>query len=556
MEQEKVKPIKKKSKKKVKKIVVIIAVLIVLALIIKFFMDSSSKASNAMGVNNYLYEKVSKHDINVKLTGSGTLKPANSYVLTALISGEITNASFEEGDVVEKDTVLYEINSTDAQTSLERAELKLSQARKDHNRLLDSLNDLNIKADKAGTLVDMMVKEGDKVQVGQSLASIIDSSTMKIDLYFNSSDVDNFYIGQKADLTIEGSYETIQGKISEIRNVEEQLNGYKIVKKISIEVKNPGALSPNDKATAIIDNIACVESANFTYKSESTVKSNVSGEIKSIVVKEGDNISENQLIAVIESTQADDNIENSQINLRDMELALESQYKNLDQYIVKTPIYGTIIEKNYKLGDKLEPGKNLCTIFDLSYLTMTLNIDELDISQISVGQTVKVSVEALPNKNYEGKVTKISINGITANGVTAYPVTIKLEKTEGLLPGMNVDASIEVVNKKDVLSVPIAAVARGNRVLVKKQSSDDQVNFDDKNKTVKDNKSNSSPIEGYEYVKVEVGISNNEYIEIISGLSENDEIAIPIQMSSNFMDGMFIEPARVEGTYNEYGEEE
>ena len=585
MEQEKLIPTKKKPKKKIKKFVVIGAVLIVIALIVNFIMNRVSKANNTMGGASYLFEKVSKHDINVNLTGSGTLKPANSYVVTALISGEITNASFEEGDIIEKDTVLYEVNSADAETSLERAQLKLSQAQKDYGRLLDSVNDLNVKADKSGTLVSMMVKKGDKVQAGQSLASIIDSSTMKIDLYFNSDDADNFYIGQKANLTIEGSYETIEGKVSEIKNVEEQLNGYKIVKKVSIEVKNPGALSPNDKATAIIDSIACVESANFAYKSETNVKANASGEIKSVEVKEGDFISENQLIAVIESTQIQDNIENSQINLRDIELSLENQYKNLDQYIVKSPISGTIIEKNYKLGDKLEPGKNLCTIFDLSYLTMTLNIDELDISQVSVGQSVKISAEALPNKTYEGKVTKISINGITANGVTVYPVTIRLDKTDGLLPGMNVDASIQVVDKKDVLSVPIAAVARANRVLVKKQSSANQDNPAAKNgsnnsenrqtnsmnkdnsvkntENTKDPKTlnnsnfertNSSPLEGYEYVQVEVGISNDEYIEIISGLNEGDEIAVPIPKTSNSMDAIFMGPRgnQPQVTYTEY----
>jgi HlyD family secretion protein len=569
VEQENVVSVKKKPKKnKVKKFIVIGAVFISFALIASFLMNRVSKANKLIGNSNYLFEKVSKHDIKVNLTGSGTLKPANSYALTALISGEIMSASFEEGDIVEKDTILYEVNSLDAKTSLEKAELKLAQARKDYNRLLESTDDLKIRADKSGTLVSMMVKEGDKIQAGQNLASIIDSSTMKIDLYFNSDDADNFHVGQKADLTIEGSYETIQGTVSEIKNVTEQLNGYKIVKKVSIEVKNPGALSPADKATAIINKAACVESGNFTYKSQTDIKANVSGNIKSIKVKEGDIISENQLIAVIDSTQIQGNIENSEISLRDFELSLESQYKNLDQYIVKSPITGTIIDKNYKVGDKLEPGKNLCTIFDLSYLTMTLNVDELDISQVFVGQNVNITAEALPNKIYEGKVTKISINGVTANGVTVYPVTIKIDETKGLLPGMNVDASIEIVDKKDVISVPIAAVARGNRVLVKKQSSGSQTNSDFNDNAVKDGKgvnnlnkqkSNASPIEGYEYVKVEVGISNDDYIEIISGLSEGDEIAIVIERSSNGMEGMFGPPSNDMQTttiHTEYREEQ
>ncbi len=536
MEQEKNIPIKKKpKKKKTKRIIAIGAGLIVLVVVINLFMNRGAKTSGAMGKTDYLFQPVSKNDIKVNLTGSGTLKPADSYVLTTLISGEILSSSFEEGDIVEKDAVLYEVDSSDAKTSLEKAELKLSQARKDHSRLLESVDDLNIRADKSGTVVSLMAEKGDKIQAGQTLASIRDSSTMRIALAFSSDDVDNFYVGQKADLTIEGSYETIQGTVSEIKNVEEVIDGYKIVKRVIIDVKNPGALSSSDKATAVIANVACVESSNFTYKTETEIKANVSGEIKSIEVKEGDFVSENQLLIVIDSSSIKDNIENSEINLRDVELSLENQYENLDQYTVRSPISGTIIDKSYKAGDKLESGKSLCTIFDLSYLTMTLNIDELDISQIAVGQKVKITAEALPNKIYEGKVTKISINGTTANGVTVYPVTIQIDKTEGLLPGMNVDATIEVVSKKDVLSVPIAAVARGNRVLVKKQASAED-------KPEKDKKPNAGPIDGYEYVQVEVGISNDDFIEIISGLNEGDEIAVPVQRSSNGMGDFFMGP--------------
>jgi HlyD family secretion protein len=65
---------------------------------------------------------------------------------------------------------------------------------------------------------------------------------------------------------------------------------------------------------------------------------------------------------------------------------------------------------------------------------MQLNVDELDIAKVQVGQTETITADAAGGKTYTGIVTKVNINGTTNNGVTAYPVTIRIDETEGLLP--------------------------------------------------------------------------------------------------------------------------
>ena len=65
-----------------------------------------------------------------------------------------------------------------------------------------------------------------------------------------------------------------------------------------------------------------------------------------------------------------------------------------------------------------------------------MNIDELDISKVSVGQTVQITADAVEGKTYEGEITKVSVAGTTTNGTTSYPVTVKITDTDGLLPGM------------------------------------------------------------------------------------------------------------------------
>ena len=125
---------------------------------------------------------------------------------------------------------------------------------------------------------------------------------------------------------------------------------------------------------------------------------------------------------------------------------MENTQKQLENYTITFPISGTVIDKEYKAGDTVESGKTLCTIYDLSYLEMTLNIDELDISTVEVGQAVQITAEAVESKTFTGVVTKVSVAGNTSGGITSYPVTVRIDESDGLLPGMNVDAEIVLVH--------------------------------------------------------------------------------------------------------------
>ena len=321
---------------------------------------------------------------------------------------------------------------------------------------------------------------------------------------------------------MDGSFETLSGTVSKINASDVVLSGNRIVRMVTIEVSNPGAMTSSTQATATIGTSACADSGTFAYKAEKNVIANVSGEVASLPVAEGASVSKDQTVVVLTSDSLSDQLANAADNVDDAQLSLDNQKDTLDNYTIESPIDGTIIDKTYKQGDNLESGKQLCTIFDLSYLTFTMNVDELDISQVQVGQTVQITADALPGQIFEGVVTKVSINGNTTGGVTSYPVTVQIDETNGLLPGMNVDASVIVSQSLGVLSVPVEAVSRGNQVLVKTNGAD----------AAKEGNAEGIPA-GYAFVEVEVGNSNDDYIEIVSGLSEGDEIAYMKQVASN-----------------------
>lgn len=514
------------SKKKLnKKRIVIIAVSIAVVLLLILGLKSCGGSNMVLNANTtYTSSIVEKKDIIVKLSGSGTLKPADSYDVTSLVAGEILNADFKEGDTVEKDTVLYQIDTKDAETSIKSAELNLEKSKLSYNNSQKSLSNLNISAPSAGTITELNVKVGDSVANGQKIGTIRNSTVMSLRVPFNSADVSSFYIGETADLTLDSTFETLTGTVAKISNTEQVLAGNMLVKYVTIEVSNPGGITDSTVGTAKVGDIACNSSASFTYKSSESITAKTSGEVSSIPADEGDTVQKGAILVKLANSDLEESAKNGKLSLEEAQNSLDNKKELLEDYTITSPISGTIISKKFKAGDKLDStsGKTaLCTIYDLSYLTMEMSVDELDISKVEVGQKVSVTADAVEGKTFIGEVTKVNISGTTTNGVTAYPVTVKITDTTDLLPGMNVTAEIVVESVKNVLAIPVDAVMRGNKVLVCKDTS--------KIKTSEDGTlviGSSGLPDGFDYVDVKLGANNDEYIEITGGLSEGDTVAV------------------------------
>ena len=484
--------------------------------------------SSAASATSYTTAEVTRMDVSSSITGSGTLEAADSYSVTTLIEGSILTAAFEEGDEVEEGTILYTIDSSDASNSLEQAEISLNQAQRSYNNQLESQEDLTITAPVAGQVYSIDVEVGDDVTAGETVATIRDSQTMSLEVSFPADDASSFYVGQSATVTLDSTFETLTGTISKISGTDTVLTGNVIVRTVTIDVSNPGGLSTEQTASAAVGTATSTASGTFTYKEEETVTAEVSGEVSSIRVSEGDQVSSGQTLIVLTSDDLDDSLQSASESLRNAEISLENQYENLDDYTITSPIKGTIVDKNYNAGETTEANQVLCTIYDLSYLTMTLSVDELDIASIEVGQSVSIVADAVEDTTYTGTVTKVSVAGTSSGNATTYPVTIRIDETDGLLPGMSVDATIELASAEDVLAIPSAALNRGDTVLVTADSPSAA------NGTLVE----STAEDGEDYYSVEVttGVSGDDYIEIVSGLQEGDTVAyIPTSSSSSEM---------------------
>ena len=449
-------------------------------------------------------------NVSNTLSGTGTLKPANTYSVKSLVSGKVLTGSFEEGDIVEEGTVLYTVDSSDATTKVEQAAITLQQAQRSYDKTADRQY---VRAEVAGIVSSLKVNKGDEVKSGQEVAVVRDSSKMNLVLEFPAADAANFSVGQTAEVTLDGTFEVLPGTITAVTGTDALSTGNLLTRTVTIAVSNAGGLTTAQAATATINGVSSIAAANFQYQAERTLTALTSGTVTAINVREGGSVNKDDIILTLSGEELTESIQSASETLRGAELSMQNMQDAMDNYTITSPISGTIIEKNAKVGDALSAGSDLCTI----------NVDELQVSSLKVGQTVQVTADAVKDKTYEGLVTRVSMKGDTSGGTTTYPVTVRIDETDGLRPGMNANAEIVVAQAKNALTVPNAAIVRGNYVLVR-QDSPSAVNAD---------ASMSAP-EGYVYVKVKTGVSDDNYTQVTSGLSESDTIAYdPSSVSSD-----------------------
>ena len=476
-----------------------------------WFILRPDRAQDANVDVSYVQTTPEKRDLSNSLSGTGTLNPANTYNVKSLVAGKVLTSTIEEGDIVEEGTVLYTVDASDATTKAEQASITLQQAQRSYDKTVDRQY---VRAEVAGVVATLKVAKGDEVTSGQEVAVIRDSSKMVLHLEFPAADAAAFSVGQSAEVTLDGTFETLTGTVTAVTGTDTLSTGTLLTRTVTITVRNAGGLTTAQAATATINGVSCIAAKCFEYQAERTLTTLAAGTVTAINVQEGGAVNKDDIVLQISGEDLTEAIQSAAETLRSAELNMDNLQEAMNNYTVTSPISGTIIEKNAKAGDALTAGADLCTIYDLSYLVMVINVDELQVSDVSVGQSVQVTADAVPDKTYTGTVTRVSMKGSSNGGTTTYPVTVRIDETEGLRPGMNANAEIVIAEAKNALAVPNAAIVRGGYVLVTKDSPS-AANADP----------DMTAPEGYVYVPVKIGVSDDDYTQIISGVTGNDTVA-------------------------------
>ncbi len=379
---------------------------------------------------------------------------------------------------------------------------------------------INVSANTMGRVTKLAIEEGDRVKAGQFLLEIDPRSTR--------SAVER----AEAGLTVQGTA-VEQAKV----NLESS--------KSSLELARQTLKRQQD-----------------LWKEQLTTRDALDRAENEVKLRERD----------IEARQAEISMQTTRI--RQTAADLDNAKYNLSQVTIESPIEGIVTRRNIEQGETVvigtmnNAGTVLMTIADMSVIEAELEVDETDIPNLARGQKAKITIDAIPDKSFTGKVTEIGNSPLqtTSAGTTRQATNFKVKVTlDGQIPevrpGFTCTADITTATRAKALSVPIQALTVREVVLDEKGAVVHPPAPDKKQPrtpaangakpelkpgqtkkevegvfVIADNKST--------FVAIKTGIAGEKYFEVVSGLKENDEVITgPFNSVRDLKDG---DPVKLE----------
>ena len=179
---------------------------------------------------------------------------------------------------------------------------------------------------------------------------------------------------------------------------------------------------------------------------------------------------EKDLVSIEEKETVEANYFNAKADLQQAEASLEQSKSQLESAkvdlshtIIRSPIDGVVISRDYNVGQTVAASYQAPTLFqianDLSKMQVECGVDEADIGKVKEGQKVKFTVDAFPNEEFQGIVRQVRYSAVVESNVVTYPTMVDVENPElKLRPGMTATVSIIVGEARDALRVPNTAL--------------------------------------------------------------------------------------------------
>jgi HlyD family secretion protein len=219
--------------------------------------------------------------------------------------------------------------------------------------------------------------------------------------------------------------------------------------------------------------------------------------------------------------QASAQVEIERAQLTEREADLEDAKVNLAYTEIRSPVDGIVLSKNVNVGQTVAATFQTPTLFliaqDLRQMQVNSDVSESDIGQVAPGQAVRFSVDAFPDRVFEGKVRQVRNAPVSIQNVVTYDVVVDFENSEMLLrPGMTATLTIVTAMRENVLKIsrralrfrprgemPISSRNNLRRLWVESQGG------------------------GAEPIELRVGLGDDEFVEVSGpGLNEGDGIIV------------------------------
>jgi HlyD family secretion protein len=161
--------------------------------------------------------------------------------------------------------------------------------------------------------------------------------------------------------------------------------------------------------------------------------------------------------------QAEAQVNSARAQISQQTAGMETARINLARTVIRSPVDGVVLTRSIEPGQTVAASLQAPELFtiaeDLGQMKIVLAVDEADIGQVAVGQAVNFTADAFADRQFRGTVQQVRLSATTTSNVVTYPVVVAVDNRDGtLLPGLTVNAEIEVSRREDVLKVSNAAL--------------------------------------------------------------------------------------------------
>jgi HlyD family secretion protein len=365
--------------------------------------------------------------------------------------------------------------------------------------------EVKISSDVSGEIIELFVKEGDRVKKGDLLCRI------KPDLY---------------ESALERVSATVSGTKASLQNTKAQLEQAK---------------------------------ANFANAEASFNRNKKLFEQNAISQQDFDVSKAQYESAKAQVKAAEETVKGSEYNINSAEASLKEANENLSKTIIRAPVDGTISKLNKELGERVVgtaqmEGTEIMRLANLNEMEVSVEVNENDIVRVKKNDTTGIEVDAYSDRKFKGIVTEVAnsanTTGLTADQVTNFTVKIRIlqDSYKDLIseaapapfrPGMSAAVEIQTRRVTNAISVPIQAVTTridSSKIVKGKKEKEgdfgDVVIKNEKEEKVNAKKDELKPEEVIfilkdgvaKKIRVKTGAQDNDYIEILSGVTEADEV--------------------------------
>lgn len=445
-------------------------------------------------------------------------------------------------------------------TSVQSQQLKVQAARLTLKQRQQDADNLSVKAPANGIIASVGSTVGSNVTANQLLFTIYDDSNPTFVVGLSQEAAADVRVGGKVQVNLTG-FGTVNGIVETSGSAATPGSGNRdATVPVTIHLAPAYGVRPGMVGTVTFDanslwhEMPYVVQGNGSIKNETTeVRAQVAGTLSQLGkdnngndLKEGDRVNAGYVMAILSSDSVMNSLDQAKNDLSVQEqnltnlldpsqdpgdtlrlskqkadqaaITLTSRQSDVADLQVKAPVDGIVSSITPRVGDRISTGQALFRVADYGGMQVTISVDELDIAKVKVGQTANITLDALPGKNYTGKVIKVNPEGVYKNDIANFDVTVQFDKPDGLMAGMNASVNVVVTNRPGVLYVPAQAVTvRQGKAYVRQKGADGQ------------------PVEK----EIQIGIRTSTQVEVTGGLNEGDHIILTVVRANQGAAGGF-----------------